>query len=149
MIDTEIVAEIERLLDEDKLSQRKIAQLLGVSRGSVDAIAAGKRFDREMFVEEEVDEPIGPLERCPDCGGLVVMPCRACHERTRMVRRSAGSSPVQPVDCSASRESRGALFEANGRIPLALRPGHRARYEAVRRWRMSHPDQPMVGRSAS
>ena len=45
MIAHAMVGEIRRLLDEGLMSQRKIARRLGVSRGTVHAIARGKRPD--------------------------------------------------------------------------------------------------------
>ena len=49
MLPLATVQEIRRLLDEGQLSQRKIAAQLGVSRGTVGAIASGRRgmFGRE------------------------------------------------------------------------------------------------------
>ena len=87
MIPNSVVHEVQRLLRVEGLSQRKVAMRLGVSRGSVHAIAQGKR-----------NEPTGPRlldpglqydrppERCPECGGLVYMPCLLC--RIRTLRRS-------------------------------------------------------------
>ena len=69
MIAPKVVAEIRRLLAEEKLSQRKIGQLVGVSRGTVAAIASGKRPDYEQLYyqswDEPCDEPAGPPQRCP------------------------------------------------------------------------------------
>jgi transcriptional regulator with XRE-family HTH domain len=42
MIATTVVDEIRRLLRQGRLSQRKIASRIGVSRGTVNAIALGK-----------------------------------------------------------------------------------------------------------
>ena len=55
MIKPEVVEEIERLLGEEKLSQRKVARLTGVSRGTIATIAAGKRPDYEQLRLERVD----------------------------------------------------------------------------------------------
>jgi transcriptional regulator with XRE-family HTH domain len=82
------VEEAKRLVDEGKLSQRKIAKLLGMSRATVAAIASGKRPDyearRRALAAEE--EPLGPIERCPTCGGRVYMPCRLCRVRRSLAR---------------------------------------------------------------
>jgi hypothetical protein len=80
------VLEIDRLLREGSLSQREIAGQLGVSRGSVAAIASGRRA------------PIGRLplvvggfarrrhsacpERCRQCGHRVYLPCLICLTRS-------------------------------------------------------------------
>jgi len=85
------VAEIRGMLLEGKLSQRRIAERAGVSRGTVSAIALGKRPDREdrrQAVPGDFVPPSGPLRRCPGCGGMVQMPCLLCH-----VRRLKRSSP--------------------------------------------------------
>ena len=85
MITATVEAEIRRMLQEGRLSQRKIASQIGVSRGTVNAIALGKRpchrnelrGAREGFIP-----PTGPLMRCPGCGGRVQMPCLLCYIRT-------------------------------------------------------------------
>jgi transcriptional regulator with XRE-family HTH domain len=79
-----VVEEIERLLDAGGLSQRGIARRMGVSRGSVNAIALGKRPDpqtRRRVQEDALAAPAGPSVRCPTCGGMVQMPCLACRLR--------------------------------------------------------------------
>ena len=78
------INEIERLLAAGALSQRKIAKLVGTSRSVVGAIAAGTRPDyeaRRREREENFPEPLGPLGRCPGCGGMVYNPCRLCRLR--------------------------------------------------------------------
>lgn len=78
------VEEVKRLLDEGKLSQRKIAAKLGVSRGTVGSIANGKRgiYGREPdHSEPTLCCPDLPPERCPSCGGMVYMPCVLCKAR--------------------------------------------------------------------
>ncbi|REK06800.1 MAG: helix-turn-helix domain-containing protein [Planctomycetota bacterium] len=82
------VLEVQKLLAEGRLSQRKIAKVLGVSRATVGAIASGKRPDyaaRQRAREAEF-EPLGPIERCPTCGGRVYMPCRLCRVRDYKAR---------------------------------------------------------------
>jgi len=119
MIAAETVAEVRRLLRETPLSHRKIARLTGVSRGLVDAVASGKRPDREIAPPSEEEEPTGPPARCPDCGGMVYLPCRACqvrlHHETK-TRNHRVTFAMQPLG-------------------LELRPEHRTRYEQVQRWR--------------
>lgn len=94
------VKEVERLLAEGNLSQRKIARLLRVSRATVSAIATGRRPDYEAQLAARASEfePLGPIERCPCCGGMVYSPCRLCRvrklkeqedTRLRMLRRQA------------------------------------------------------------
>jgi transcriptional regulator with XRE-family HTH domain len=123
MLKESVVQEIMRLLAEGRLSQRKIARVVGVSRGTVCAIARGKRLDRKARRnEKEAEErPLGPPERCPGCGGLVHLPCRAC----RLRKRLAQSPPPRLPD------------RANGSlIHLELREEHRRRYEQLRMRRL-------------
>ncbi|MGQ9576125.1 MAG: helix-turn-helix domain-containing protein [Thermoguttaceae bacterium] len=88
------VAEIRRLLAEGKLSQRQIARKTGVSRGTVNAIARGKRQDRIRRHEPDGQfaPPSGPLRRCPGCGGMVQMPCLLCH--VRALRKLCDPNPT-------------------------------------------------------
>jgi transcriptional regulator with XRE-family HTH domain len=119
MLAPSMVGEIRRLLADDKLSQRKIARRTGVSRGTVAAIAAGRRPDYERLRaarQEDALEPTGPLMRCPQCGGKVYLPCRLCH-----ARKLAAQSPKRPRPG----------FEAAGLIELQLKEEHRLRYEEV------------------
>ena len=55
MIATTVVKEIERLLHEEKLSQRKVALLMGVSRGTIGTIADGRRPDYEQLRLDRAD----------------------------------------------------------------------------------------------
>ena len=91
MISLAVVDDIKRLLGEGSLSQRKIARRVGVSRGTVNAIARGKRSDYEARSRKQGDDflaPSGPPVRCRSCGGMVQMPCLACQVRTmRQSRR--------------------------------------------------------------
>ena len=92
-----VVDEVKRLLEEGALSQRKIAARVGVSRGSVNAIARGKRPDYGARRRGgELVVPSGRPARCPTCGGLVQMPCLAC--RIRALRESGRRSPRAPLD---------------------------------------------------
>ena len=84
MIASPVVDEIKRLLGDGGLSQRKIARQMGVSRGTVGAIASGKRPDyeaRRRIRKDSFIAPAGPPVRCPGCGGMAQMPCLACHVR--------------------------------------------------------------------
>jgi transcriptional regulator with XRE-family HTH domain len=97
MIALDVADEIKRLLDEGNLSQRRIARQLGVSRGTVHAIARGKRPDYRTRKREREDEFVAtgaPWGRCPTCGGMVQMPCLACRVRAirEERRRSAGGT---------------------------------------------------------
>ena len=80
MLAPEKVEQTRQMLCETSLSQRAIAKLLGVSRATVSAIASGRRPDYEARRQARVviDESLGPVVRCPECGGRVHAPCRLC-----------------------------------------------------------------------
>jgi hypothetical protein len=83
------VDEVRRLLARGILSQRKIARNLKISRGTVDAIASGKRPDYPApEIEEDIDCRLPPV-RCRNCGGMVHGPCRLCRVRTIKARQLA------------------------------------------------------------
>jgi predicted XRE-type DNA-binding protein len=93
MIASDIVTEIRQMLAEGSLSQRAIAQRLGVSRGTVWAIAQGKRRDYPpgyLRNNNHFIHPAGRPIRCGGCGGLVQMPCLACHVRRIKTKKSRG-----------------------------------------------------------
>jgi hypothetical protein len=124
MIAPSVVNEIKRHLAEGRHSQRKIARMTGVSRGTVNAIANGKRPDYEAQAgdrEMEADERTGPPRRCPGCGALVYMPCRLCHVRKLVAESRIGRPPARPEPS----------------LRLELSGDHRARYERVRARRMT------------
>jgi len=108
MLTLKVVQEVERLLLDGKLSQRKIAARLGVSRGSVSAIASGRRAIYGKSESEERPPATGTwiasrgagTERCPRCGFRVYMPCLVCRTRKyrELLRRRAarGGSAGMP-----------------------------------------------------
>jgi hypothetical protein len=145
MIASETVAEIQRLLAEKKHSQRKIALLAGVCRGTVGAIAAGKRPDYETIRQPEEDlwaEPSGPPQRCPACGGMVYMPCRLCHARRAIAKKRRARNTSDGTGL-ASGTLGGTGLASGTPFRLELRPEHRARYEEVRAWRRQNHGRPM------
>lgn len=93
MLTPSVVAEIQRLLHQGVLSQRAIARHLGVSRGTVHAIAQGKRRDHPPGPDRSRRFPRtkGAWQRCPGCGGTVQMPCLLCQVRTMREHRAAQS----------------------------------------------------------
>lgn len=76
MIAPPVVEEIKRLLHAGSLTQRQIAQKVGVSRGTVQNIDRGKR--RVYKPRPQEVEFSGLPTRCPGCGGMVLMPCLLC-----------------------------------------------------------------------
>lgn len=78
------VMEIRRLLASGNYSQRQVARITGVSRGTVGAIASGRRPDYPLNEPEEDEYPTNsPPVRCSGCGGWVYAPCRLCRVRAR------------------------------------------------------------------
>ena len=93
MIATTVIDEIRRMLGQGRFSQRKIAQQLGVSRGTVHAVARGKRPDlapRCPSGNEGFQPPSGLFTHCPGCGGRVQMPCLLCYVRARRQTGTGG-----------------------------------------------------------
>ncbi len=80
MLTSRQIAEVHRLLADGQWSQRDVARMVGISRGSVQLIAAGRRKDFGSDAEDDSDEP-GLAVRCPTCGGKVYAPCRLCRIR--------------------------------------------------------------------
>jgi len=87
-----LVKEVRRLLDEGRVSQRQIARDLGISRGTVNSLATGRRGDYGREPTEA--DPLGPTERCPTCGMLVRIPCVYC--RAVDYGRRKRQDPQQP-----------------------------------------------------
>ena len=79
MISKTTTLAIRRLLSEGKLSQRKIALRLGISRSAVRNVE--KESVREQSKEEFFRYPKGPHRRCYSCGAFVQLPCLACQIR--------------------------------------------------------------------
>lgn len=103
MISQGVVEQILRLLAEGRLSQRKIARAVGVSRGTIGAIAKGHR-PRVRSVEDrwgDWGQPLGPPRRCGGCGGMVFMPCLLCHVRRLKTGRS-GEQPQAEIETNSA-----------------------------------------------
>lgn len=79
MLEDSVIKQIQMLVQQGHLSQRKIAKQLGVSRGTVQAVANGKRIERSGHPASATwIAPSGQPQRSPLCGGRVRMPCLAC-----------------------------------------------------------------------
>jgi transcriptional regulator with XRE-family HTH domain len=81
MISLQQVMAIRQLFAQG-ISQRKIARETGISRGTISAIVNGRRPDYPDRIEE-LPRASGPPARCPECGGLVYLPCRLCFVRSQ------------------------------------------------------------------
>jgi hypothetical protein len=83
MHSTATILEIARLLGEGELSHRQIAVELGVSRGTVSAIANGQRglHGKETAAGRAFEPPPLPPERCTRCGYRIHPPCQICRAR--------------------------------------------------------------------
>lgn len=117
MLPQSTIAEVARLLREEKLSQRKIAERLQISRGTVGAIASGGRGLHGRLPKEDEPQlfvPCSPPKRCPQCGYRVYLPCLICN--TRQFQDRAGVSlskevvvqapPAGAITAGGSRSSR-------------------------------------------
>jgi hypothetical protein len=94
-----VVDEIRSLLASESFSQGEIARRLGVSRGTVNAIATGRRTAEPArpSAGEDFTYGQGPPRRCPGCGGLVQMPCLAC--RVRAIQRRQRGRGTRSAGC--------------------------------------------------
>jgi predicted XRE-type DNA-binding protein len=105
MLTTALVHEIDRLLREKQLSHRQIAARLAVSRGTISAIANGKRNlygkDAPMHAARVTNSP---PTRCPKCGYRVYLPCLVCRIREHKSRQAA--PPLVVVRRPAERFAR-------------------------------------------
>jgi hypothetical protein len=107
------------LLRDSNLSQRQIAAVAHVSRGSVANVLYNRHRGRDRPADD-VEDLVGPPERCPECGCLVYMPCRL-----EIARRALACADKQPSDASRAIEPLG--LDLHGE-PLR-------RYQEIRRRR--------------
>jgi hypothetical protein len=92
MLPTSLVQEIDRLLKGGELSRRQIAQRLGVSRGTVSAIASGRRglHGMDPLDERRARTPSSAPTRCSRCGYQVYLPCLICATRQQQQNKRLG-----------------------------------------------------------
>lgn len=101
----QVDAVIRLLADPDRPSNRKIAELVGVSRQSVNRLASGRRglhAREDAVVDQAVDE--APPRKCPRCGCLRRRRCVRCDAEAyaRRERDRKRRNPVAPPNrCSA------------------------------------------------
>jgi len=126
MISHAVADQIKRLLAEERYSQRQIARMTGVSRGTVGAIASGKRPDYEQMAAERVDDPFAgdTPKRCPGCGALALVHrdrkiCLACCVRRDRELGKLSRPPERP--------------DQETPVELELDEGADVRYQRIRR----------------
>jgi hypothetical protein len=91
MLPLELISNVDALIREGDLSHREIARQLGVSRGTVSAIANRRRG---IYGKDEKDKytplaPSLPAVRCRECGNRVHPPCLICQVRGKRQRQIA------------------------------------------------------------
>jgi transcriptional regulator with XRE-family HTH domain len=125
------IKEVERLLAETCLSQRKIAQLAGVSRATVGSVASGRRPDYEARELARGDDcqPTGPIVRCGTCGARVYSPCWVCRireakteqrQRIKTLRRKAREASLRKLLVAVAKASE--VREREATYPPRSRP---------------------------
>lgn len=127
MIAPSMVDEVRRLLSEGRLSQRAIARRTGISRGTVAAIASGRRPDyeaRRRAAGIEYTPPRGKPVRCPGCGALVQMPCLACQLRQRNHHGTHGNEAPFGQGRSSRTAASAEPSRGAGVAPAHPRPGY-------------------------
>ena len=125
----EQVDEVRRLLATGQYSQRRIARMSGVSRGTVLAIATDRRPD---YLDVPPSEKPPDLyrrvtDRCPGCGALALLHCLTGHCRACQLRQHLQIGQV------TGRSSRLSDDLSEGPLGLELAEGDRQRYEQIRR----------------
>lgn len=116
------------------LSRKAIAHILEISRATVSRVLRGHRVLYPVTPQERGDtswapfapdiipETERPVERCPDCGHLVQMPCVYCSAQ-RYLSKKKGPVPLDP-------ENSTELIDYSFEIQLKGRA--RQRYEKIR-----------------
>ena len=115
MLTSRQIAEVHRLLADGQWSQRDVARMVGISRGSVQLIASGRRKDFGSDAEDESEEP-GFAVRCPTCGGKVYAPCRLCRIRNLKAEERPTASLDRRQDPKAWPDAR---REASSEVPTS------------------------------
>jgi hypothetical protein len=83
------IREIRELFADGK-SFREISRKVGIHRNTVAKyVLAGDSLDVDADSVDGLEEFLGggPLSRCPECGGMVFMPCKLCETRKYLYRR--------------------------------------------------------------
>jgi hypothetical protein len=99
MLSQQVIDEARRLISEGELSQRQIAELLHISRGTVNALALGQRGGHGRETSTAQPMPIR-IARCRRCGGLVYLPCILCRTR-RFIEERHRANGAKPLNRAA------------------------------------------------
>lgn len=87
--------------------------------------------------DREIDEPSGPLQHCPKCGGRTRMPCVYC----RIVELIEKYPPKKSPRIGKSKHGdRPTSSDETNEIRIELNEKHRRRYEQIRAWRSAQPN---------
>lgn len=122
MISLALEERIRQLLEEGKLSQRKIARTTGISRSTVSAIANGRRATSLAQAVEDGAEHFSLAQeprRCPECGGMVYMPCHLCRVRAYAARKRTPPGRVPSRTCGPDRLAGHFATAAVSRVDVA------------------------------
>ena len=114
MLDVSVIDEVARLIREGRLSQRRIAKKLGISRGIVGAVANGTRSLFGMHANKENAESVEQTtsrlpERCPGCGGRVLLPCVYCRAQAYL-QQFANAGLLTPAQAAKLENHEGAYY---------------------------------------
>jgi len=138
MIAEEKIREAEIMLAGGTMSQRKIAETTGLSRGTIQLIAAGKRKIQVKTVDPNMPpEPEnGPPVRCPGCGAMVQLPCLLCYlkclaaNNNPIMQPCPGIAKTSPVMTNEQHSTKATI-----RVGINLTGDELKRYQEVRAWR--------------
>jgi hypothetical protein len=127
LIAASLIRRAEVLLRENRMSRRRIALELGISRTTVGKVASGvltsaarQHYEDTISSRPRQSTQVEPF-RCPRCGGTSkVFPCQKCFVETV---KEAGLKPLR------------ARGDGRVTVGLDLKPAHFVRYQEVRRWR--------------
>jgi hypothetical protein len=107
MLSSCLVEQINRLLALGN-SRRDVARIVGVSRTTVNRIAARERPDLVDPVETDLSSlPRRKAKRCATCGGMVYPPCRLCRMRAKLADRAKAARRESRAQRPASPSATG------------------------------------------
>ena len=134
MIENNVIRQIQELLSDGSISQREIGRRLGISNTTVSRVFQAKRKTYREPSENVIEEPEGPVVRCPTCGGRTQMPCVYCRvvELVQDAPRSAGRAPI--LSKIPPKNARSPEFT------IELVGEHLARYREIHDWRARQPN---------